>query len=256
MDRICDVVAPRSCPRKWGPELNGFARKPASFSDSFWNWEGGHTRTDFFQRSAYNNFSANELALATVQSFEQRNGIHYMLTWQSLIKLGMIKCWHPMEQIISCDVPLIPSALAALLQCSWNPRYDWFITVCAYAWGTKFRVSWASAADGWFFSWFPFPSFSFPHSDLYLHVLLDSYIGVIFSTYRYALTSWFYPAHFWAYARTRTPAHVYPAHTHAHTFPRPVDSSAILLLLFLSKKKKNKLSIGFWSWVILCLSCI
>ena len=85
-----------------------------------------------------------------------------------------------------------------------------------------------------FFSWFPFPSYSFPHSDLYLHVLLDSYIGVIFSTYRYALTSWFYPAHFWAYARTRTPAHVYPAHTHAHTFPRPVDSSAILLLLFLS----------------------
>ena len=40
---------------------------------------------------------------------------------------------------------------------------------------------------------------------------------------------------FWAYARTRTPAHVYPAHMHAHTFPRPVDSSAILLLLFLSK---------------------
>ena len=47
------------------------------------------------------------------------------------------------------------------------------------------------AACRTFFSWFPFPSFSFPHSDLYLHVLLDSYIGVpvIFSTYRYALTS-------------------------------------------------------------------
>ena len=43
-----------------------------------------------------------------------------------------------------------------------------------------------------------------------------------------------YPAHFWAYARTRTPAHVFPAHMHAHTFPRPVDSSANLLLLFMS----------------------
>ena len=42
--------------------------------------------------------------------------------------------------------------------------------------------------------------------------------------------------HFWAYmyARTRTPAHVFPAHMHAHTFPRPVDSSANLLLLFMS----------------------
>ena len=28
---------------------------------------------------------------------------------------------------------------------------------------------------------------------------------------------------FWAYARTRTPAHVYPAYMHAHTFPCPVD---------------------------------
>ena len=39
---------------------------------------------------------------------------------------------------------------------------------------------------------------------------------------------------FWAYARTGTPAHVYPAHMHAHTFPRPVDSSANLLPLFMS----------------------
>ena len=54
------------------------------------------------------------------------------------------------------------------------------------------------------------------------------------STYRHALTSGLYPAHFWAYARTRTPAHVFPAHMHAHTFPRPVDSSANLLLRFMS----------------------
>ena len=114
------------------------------------------------------------------------------------------------------------------------------------------------AACRTFFSWFPFPSFSFPHSDLYLHVLLDSYIGVIVSTYRYALTSWFYPAHFWAYARTRTPAHVYPAHTHAHTFPRPVDSSAFLLLLFLSVKlirrshptRKKKIVVGTMHHVV------
>ena len=57
---------------------------------------------------------------------------------------------------------------------------------------------------------------------------------LLFSTYRHALTSGLYPAHFWAYARTRTPAHVFPAHMHAHTFPRPVDSSANLLLLFMS----------------------
>ena len=30
------------------------------------------------------------------------------------------------------------------------------------------------AACRTFFSWFPFPSFSFPHADLYLRVLLDS----------------------------------------------------------------------------------
>ena len=40
------------------------------------------------------------------------------------------------------------------------------------------------------------------------------------------MASGLYPAHFWAYARTRTPAHVYPAQdklvcTHAHTFLRP-----------------------------------
>ena len=38
----------------------------------------------------------------------------------------------------------------------------------------------------------------------------------------------------WAYAHTRRPAHVYPAHMHAHTFPCPVDYSANLLLLFMS----------------------
>ena len=37
---------------------------------------------------------------------------------------------------------------------------------------------------------------------------------------------------FWAYARTRTPAHVYPAYMHAHPFPCPVDYWANLLLLF------------------------
>ena len=37
---------------------------------------------------------------------------------------------------------------------------------------------------------------------------------------------------FWAYARTHTPAHVYPAYMHAHTFPCPVDYWANLLLLF------------------------
>ena len=77
------------------------------------------------------------------------------------------------------------------------------------------------AACRTFFSWFPFPSFLFPHADLYLHVLLDSNIGVIFSTYRYALTSGFYPSHFWASARTRTPAHVYPAHNAPTHIPTP-----------------------------------
>ena len=51
--------------------------------------------------------------------------------------------------------------------------------------------------------------------------------------YRHALT-WTLSRTFWAYAHTRTPAHVYPAHMHAHTFPRPIDSSANLLLLFMS----------------------
>ena len=51
---------------------------------------------------------------------------------------------------------------------------------------------------------------------------------------------------FWAYARTRTPAHVFPAYMHAHTFPCPVDYWANLLLLFYdiigfqSGKKKSK----------------
>ena len=36
--------------KKMGNELNGFARKRASFSrsDSFWTWGGGHTMIDFF----------------------------------------------------------------------------------------------------------------------------------------------------------------------------------------------------------------
>ena len=46
-------------------------------------------------------------------------------------------------------------------------------------------------------------------------------------------------ARFWAYARTRTPAHVFPAHMHAHTFPRPVDSSANLLSAPAKKLKVN-----------------
>ena len=44
-------VTPLSCPRKWGNELSGFATKRTSFSDSFWNWGGGYTATDFFQHS-------------------------------------------------------------------------------------------------------------------------------------------------------------------------------------------------------------
>ena len=65
-----------------------------------------------------------------------------------------------------------------------TPNESW--PLCRAEW--RFTNS-LHAACRTFFSWFPFPSFSFPHSDLYLHVLLDSYIGVIFSTYRYALTS-------------------------------------------------------------------
>ena len=43
---------PKAAPANGGNELNGFARKRASFSDPFWNWGGGHTTTDFFQHSA------------------------------------------------------------------------------------------------------------------------------------------------------------------------------------------------------------
>ena len=114
VDRICDVEAPRSCPRKWGPELNGFARKPASFSDSFWNWEGGHTRTDFFQRSAYNNqgrtqhsskvanepparnqppFSFFFCFLPPRLCFSQMNRKRVSLTWRSFTKLECRKSW-------------------------------------------------------------------------------------------------------------------------------------------------------------------
>ena len=81
--------------------------------------------------------------------------------------------------------------------------------------------------------------------------------SLLFSTYRHALTSGLYPAHFWAYARTRTPAHVFPAHMHAHTFPRPVDSSANLLLLFMSISLLVVISLCFLlyvfeSWQIPC----
>ena len=60
-------------------------------------------------------------------------------------------------------------------------------------------------------------------------------LATLFSTYRHALTSGLYPTHFWAYAPTRTSAHVFPPHMHAHTFPHPVDSSANLLLLVMSQ---------------------
>ena len=43
---------PKVAPANGGNELSRFARKRASFSDSFWNWGGGHTTTDFFQHSA------------------------------------------------------------------------------------------------------------------------------------------------------------------------------------------------------------
>ena len=92
------------------------------------------------------------------------------------------------------------------------------------------------AACRTFFSWFPFPGFSFPHSDLYLHVLLDSLhrsnlCNIQICTHLLILSCTFLGV----CTHPSTPAHVYPALTHAHTFPRPVDSSAILLLLFLSK---------------------
>ena len=43
----------------------------------------------------------------------------------------------------------------------------------------------------------------------------------LLATYRHALTSGLYPAHFWAYARTRTPAHVFPAHITRTHVPTP-----------------------------------
>ena len=48
---------------------------------------------------------------------------------------------------------------------------------------------------------------------------------------------------FWAHARTRALAHVYPAHMHAHTFPCPVDSLANLLLLLMSISSSRYFSV-------------
>ena len=65
------LLHPKVAPANGGNELNGFARKIASFSDSFWILGGlrraHHAR--FFPNIRHN-FSTNELAPAVVQRFE------------------------------------------------------------------------------------------------------------------------------------------------------------------------------------------
>ena len=65
---ICDVVTPQSCSRKWGKWTKRICEETSFL---FWFIWGEATPRQIFSNIRHN-FSANELASATVQSFEHK----------------------------------------------------------------------------------------------------------------------------------------------------------------------------------------